>query len=105
MMTPNELTDAITTLKGGESLVYYTGDLAANRYISKEDICEEGNQHVAVKKRAIASLGNTTYRLAEVEALGFLTQRRVEYAVFNYIFTKRAQPEKQNRRLPWKLQG
>jgi hypothetical protein len=90
VMAPNALTDAVTDLEGGASLKYYTGDLAADRYISKEDIFED-DQQVKSNKNAISEVANTAHRLAEIEELGFLTQRRVKFAIFDYIFTKSKQ--------------
>jgi len=90
-MAPNDLTDAVTALEGGASLKYYTGDLAADRYVSKEGGGEAVDQQVKAHKRALAALANTAHRLAETEGLGFLTQRRVRFAIFDYIFTKSKQ--------------
>ena len=84
-MSPNELADAVTALKGGESLVYYTGDLDASRYFSEK---HDTAAHIEAAT-AIGNLGDHAYHLAEEEKLGFLVQRRVKFGIFDYIFIKK----------------
>ena len=84
VMSLNDFADKVTTLEGGESFVYFTGDLAAERYIYT--VMPEGAR---TRANEVNSLGDLAYKYATLpKPLGFLTQERSVNG-FAYIFTKK----------------
>ena len=76
VMTPNQFVDKFTETKGGQSFIYFTGSLVAER---------SPNTDAA---RSVVELGDIAYDYAVNKCLGFLTQRHAGFNIREYIFTK-----------------
>ena len=73
IMTTNQFMDKLTSIKGGESFVYFTGSLAV----------------VADTVQTAKDLRDLVYRIAtQINPLGYLTQR-THPSGSEYIFTKK----------------
>ena len=76
VMTPNQFVDKFTETKGGQSFIYFTGSLVAER---------SPNTNAA---KEVVALGDIAYDYAVNRSLGFLTQRHAGFNIREYIFTK-----------------
>jgi hypothetical protein len=97
VMEVSEALNKLSDLREGESLVYFVGNLALERYIEAGD--SEQMVHVKTKIAALATLfyraaighpGQGAHRIKgeSYPSQGTLTQRRVKEGVVSYIFIR-----------------
>ena len=87
-MEADKLRKMIKKMEPGESVVYFTGNLACARGRASVDETAEVALIAGTAKYEDVVIDQKSGETTPGEGLGVLTQRRVKEPVFEYIFTK-----------------